>query len=351
MNRTTSDLREEILQAGLQLGFVRVGFAPTTPLPHIAALRRWVDEGMAATMTYMARGLERRGLPTELLPEARVAIVGVASYAAPDEPLEGAVGLVARYARGVDYHVVLRARLAALHDWIERRLGQTLPHRVVVDTAPLLERELAMAAGVGFMGKSTLLITPGVGSYTLLGALLLPLELPPDEPRSESCGDCRLCLEACPTGAIVAPHVLDARRCLSYLTIEHRGAVEDAALRSALSPWVFGCDVCQQVCPHNASTARRAALPPDPELAPPDRLRGLDLVALLRMRSGEHRRLVSGRALRRASRTMLARNAALAAAPLLRGGSDAAELQRALEELRAAPDPALRDAARWALAR
>jgi epoxyqueuosine reductase len=305
---------------------------------------------MVASMAFMTRTVEERGTPTALLPEATAAVVGLASYAAPDPPRSRLAALVARYATGRDYHAVLRERLTALQRWIEERLGRGLPHRIVVDTAPLLERELAAAAGLGFIGKSTLLVTPGAGSYTLIGTLLLALELPPDDPIDAGCGACQLCISACPTGALLAPHVLDARRCISYLTIEHRGAI-DRRLRDALSPWVFGCDICQEVCPHNAATARRGALPLDPELAPPDRPRALDPVALLRMHAGEHRRLVRGRALRRASRVMLVRNAALAAAPLLRSGLDSAGLRRALEELRGGPDPVLRDAAGWALDR
>jgi epoxyqueuosine reductase len=347
VNSPASGLREEIRQAGLDLGFVRVGFASTAPLPHLPALRRWVDAGMAASMAFLSRAVDERASPAALLPEASVAVVGLASYAAPDPPQAGR-GLVARYAAGRDYHEVLRERLAALHRLIETRLGRPVPHRIVVDTAPLLERELAMAAGLGFIGKSTLLVTPGIGSYTVIGTLLLALEVPPDDPIDGGCGDCELCLAACPTRAIVAPRVLDARRCLSYLTIEHRGTI-DPVLRAALSPWVFGCDICQEVCPHNALTTRRAALPADPELAPRDRLRALDLAKMLRMHAGEHRRLVRGRALRRASRVMLVRNAALAAAPLLRAGDDSSELRGALEKLRDGPDLVLRDAAAWAL--
>jgi epoxyqueuosine reductase len=338
------DLRERIRHAASEVGFVRAGFASLTPLRHGDELRRWIEAGMAAEMAFLTRSPSERTEPARLMPTARSAIVLLASYADVDAPAsDGRRGLVARYARGSDYHLVVHRRLEHLAERIAALVGRPVTHRAVVDTAPLLERELATAAGLGFIGKNTMLITPGLGSTTVIGTLLVDLELPRDEPANGGCGQCGLCLDACPTRAMIAPYVLDARRCLAYLTIEHRGDIAPS-LRDRLAPWVFGCDACQEVCPHNA--ARRPSV--DAELAPPDPLSALDLLTLLRLRSGEHRRLVAGRALRRASRSMLRRNAALVAGSALRRGGDL-ELAAALTTLRGDLIPVVREAARWAL--
>ncbi len=265
---------------------------------------------MAGDMAYMAHG--PRDEPLSLMPEARSALVVVASYAVPDGPAPGpGQGLLARYARGQDYHLVLRKRLEALRLRVCELAGREVAARAAVDTSPLLERELAMAAGVGFIGKNTMLITPGVGSYTVLGVLLLDLDLPPDPPARARCGSCELCLDACPTRALVEPWCLDGRRCVSYLTIDYRGEVP-AELRPGVAPWVFGCDTCQEACPHNArASAKGLALE---ELAPASADAGLvDLDVLMSLRSGAYRRLVRGRALNRVPRRAWQRNAALVA--------------------------------------
>ena len=305
-------LKEQIRQEALALGFVRAGFASTAPLPHGDALLGWLERGMAGSMAYMHRDPSSRCDPTSLMSTARTAVVVVASYAAGG-PLPGeGQGIIARYARGLDYHLVLRQRLDLLAGRVSEIVGRPTPARVAVDTSPLLERELAMAAGVGFIGKNAMLITPGVGSYTVLGTLLLPLELPPDPPSRVRCGRCTVCLDACPTGAFAGPRVLDSRRCVSYLTIEHRGEVEQG-LGEKLAPWVFGCDACQEACPYNARAACKG-LAMD-QLAPSDANAGLvDLAHLLSLRSGDYRRLVRGRALNRVPRPMWQRNAALVSA-------------------------------------
>jgi epoxyqueuosine reductase len=366
---TNAELKERIRAAALEQGFARVGFAPAGPLPHRDRLERWIAEGMAGGMAYMERTAAVRHRPDLLLPGARSALVAVASCTArePDPPPPPGHGLVARYARGQDYHRVLRARLARVAGRIQQLAERPVQTRVAVDTSPILERELAAAAGVGFIGKNTMLITPGLGSFTVLGVLLLDLELPPD-PRDpvRRCGRCELCLRACPTGALRGPHELDARRCISYLTIEHRGAI-DTALRGALLPWVFGCDACQEVCPYNAASLvaplQRAAglrpFPPragrrtedgDPELCADSPEAGaLDLARLLTLRSGAYRRLVRGRALARVPRRVLVRNAALVAGAGLRAGTGDPSLRALLEPLTAHDDPAVSSASRWAL--
>ena len=306
-------LREQIRQEALGLGFARAGFASTGRLLRGDVLARWLRRGMAAEMAYMEHG--QRDDPRSLMSEARSAVVVVASYATPDGPAPGpGQGLLARYARGQDYHVVLRRRLEFLRLRVCELVGRDVPARAAVDTSPLLERELAMAAGVGFIGKNTMLITPGVGSYTVLGVLLLDLDLPPDAPARARCGRCELCLEACPTRALVEPWCLDSRRCVSYLTIEHRGEVAEE-LRPGVAPWVFGCDACQEACPHNARAASKGlALE---ELVPEAPDAGVvDLGALMGLRSGAYRRLVRGRALNRVPRRMWQRNAGLVLRPV-----------------------------------
>jgi len=326
---------------------VKVGFASVAPLPHQAFLERWVHLGLSAGMSFFQRNLDRRGDPRALLPQARSAIVVAASYAVPGDSTTGSgsphgVGLVARYARGRDYHVVLRERLLALGRRIAEEVGGTPGFRVAVDTSPLLERELAMAAGVGFIAKNTLLITPGIGSYTVLGTLLTSVELPPDPPSRPRCGTCTLCMDACPTKALREPYLLDTRRCISYLTIEERGEIAPAR-RAQLAPWVFGCDVCQQVCPYNVRAGSRH--PPDPDLTS-SRAGELQLPFLLRLRSGQYRRLVRGRALSRISRPMLIRNAALTAGASPNREDE--EIVRCVERAARHDHPLVREACRWA---
>jgi epoxyqueuosine reductase len=345
-------LKERLRQAARDLGLVRLGFASPGPLPRGEFLARWLSQGMAAEMTFFAPTAALRIQPRTLFPPAQTALVAVASYAPVPAEATGEhaepLGQVAGYARGRDYHRVLFQRLGALADGLNSLLGQQVNGRIVVDTAPLLERELAMASGVGFIGKNTMLITPGVGSYTVLGTLLIDVELPPDRPGVPHCGSCRLCLEACPTGALVAPYLLDARRCLSYLTIEHRGTL-DPALQRKFSPWLFGCDVCQGVCPYNRRAGRRPLEAPDADLAPSDGLSRLRLSELLDLTSSGYRRLVRARPLERISRARLIRNAIVLAANYLHAGQHLALLVPRLERLRQSPHPLIAETAHLAL--
>jgi len=342
------ELRERIRARGESIGLTRVGFAAADPLPHSEQLQRWVEQGMAGTMDHMVQTAGVRHRPRNLLPEARSAIVTAVSCApgARDGAHPLSLGLIARYARGRDYHPLLRALLAELARAVEQLVGRPLCSRIAVDTSPLLERELAAAAGLGFIGKNTLLVTPGVGSYTVLGALLVDVDLPPDGPdRLRRCGSCTLCLDACPTGALSGPYQLDARRCISCLTIETTGPI-DAPIHSwpGVGPWVYGCDACQQTCPYNTHAGRR--VPAHPELVGPATL---PLADLLELRSGEYRRLVRGRALSRCSRLTLIRNAALVAGTQLRLGLEDEQIVQALARLADHADPGVRRAAREAL--
>jgi epoxyqueuosine reductase len=311
---SASELAGRVRAAGVELGFVRVGFAAIDPLELGAErLASWLAQGRHAEMTYLEGP---RHEPRHLLAEAKTLIAVALAYPASRElvPLRrGAAGaaltgVVARYARGEDYHDVMRKKLRRLADAVANLLGRPVLARHCVDTAPLLERAAAERAGLGFAGKSTMTIIPGVGSYVMLGELLVDAEISADAPIAPGCGSCRLCLDACPTGAFIDAHVLDARRCISYLTIETSGPIP-RELRPLIGVRVFGCDVCQDVCPFNAAAEGK---PSAPELAPRPQLSAPDLIELLELGSARYRQLVKGTALRRTHRAQLARNAAVA---------------------------------------
>src|SRR5206468_4129391 len=210
---------------------------------------RWLDAGYAGEMAYMERTRHQRLDPSQLLPGAR-SVIAVAMLYAPAERAAATQGKIARYAGGRDYHDVIRPRLNTLARFIEGAAGGEARSRAAVDTSAVLERDLAAAAGLGWIGKNTNLIDPDLGSYFFIGVVLTTAELEADAAQADRCGTCRACLDACPTEAFVGPFTLDARRCISYLTIEHRGSIA-AELRPGTGDWLFGCDVCQEVCPWN----------------------------------------------------------------------------------------------------
>jgi epoxyqueuosine reductase len=302
-----------IRREALALGFVRVGFAPVGPVERHARYADWLTHGYAGEMGYLARNVELRRDPGALLVAARSVVTVALSYAhpgAPDVAVErlaaGPSGRIARYARGADYHVVLTRKLYELAERVSTALERPVAALPCVDTKPLLEREAAQASGLGFIAKNTMVIAPGAGSYLLLGELLVDVECEPGAPIEPRCGACTRCLDACPTGAFVDAYTLDARRCISYLTIELAGSIP-RELRPLVGDHVFGCDVCQEVCPFNA--AQHAA---SPELAPVEGRARPSLRALLAITSSEYRRLVKDSALRRVHRPQLQRNAAVA---------------------------------------
>lgn len=248
------DLERRLRAAALGLGFDQVGFAPASEPPNAAAYLAWLERGWHGEMSYMARedAVRRRLDPEQALPGCRTIIVVSLSYATPgsETPANAAEPVVARYARGRDYHGVFEERLAALAELVEELDpdARTLPY---VDYGPVLERDHAQRAGLGWIGKNTMLINPELGSYLLLGELLTTLEVPPDDAFTEDrCGSCVRCIDACPTGAIRWPRGLDARLCISYLTIELRGEIP-VELRPLIGNRIFGCDICQEVCPWN----------------------------------------------------------------------------------------------------
>ncbi|MBN1942147.1 MAG: tRNA epoxyqueuosine(34) reductase QueG [Phycisphaerae bacterium] len=298
-------LTSRVKELALECGFARVGVAPAGPVERAEAFRAWLASGFHADMTYLARNVEARFNPAKLLDGARSVICLAVSYSpGRDEPDTDA--FIARYARGRDYHRVLKKRAQALCDLV-RAVEASFVGRVFVDSAPVAERSLAAAAGLGWIGRNGSLIVPGLGSYVLLAEIVCNLPLRPDDSRQSGCGDCRKCMAACPTGAIISEGVIDARRCLSYQTIENRGDIP-ADLWPLLGLCVFGCDACQAICPHN-----RRAVSGDAELTGSAGEKPLTLKEILTWSESDRDRLTRGRALRRATHRMFLRNAILAA--------------------------------------
>ncbi len=281
-------------------GITHVGAAESAP-----AFDEWLERGYAGEMSYMSRTAEKRRDSRLPFPGVRAAIVVAMNYGG-QEPS----GPVARYARGDDYHDLLIERLESLHRWIDAQLGRAVAGKAYVDTGPLLERDLARRAGLGWFGKNTNLINPRVGSFFFLGTLLLDLELQADAPfDADRCGSCRRCLDACPTQAFVEPRVLDATRCVSYLTIELKGEIPEA-LRPLIGDLLYGCDVCQEVCPWNekfAQPLREEAFRPRAAIAGKDaRTLARDILA---MSDEDFRIAFKGSPMKRAKLRGLRRNA------------------------------------------
>jgi epoxyqueuosine reductase len=276
------------------LGFDAVGIAAADFLEQDDhALTQWLAEGRNGGMVYMAREPHRRSRPQEVLPGAKTVIVLAMNYAPADTERGAArrvpaVGRISRYAWGKDYHHVIEERLAQLEAFIRNAAGPGTDCRSYVDHGPVLEKAFARHAGIGFIGKNTLLITEEFGSWVFLSVILTTLELEPGPAQTSHCGSCRLCLDACPTGALTAPYQLDANRCISYLTIENKGEIPDE-LKSKLDGWVFGCDICQEVCPYNAHPKPTAvkAFQPDQGAGP-----WLDLERVTALDSDEEFRAV-----------------------------------------------------------
>jgi epoxyqueuosine reductase len=364
-----------------ELGFTSVGITTPDPSEHMDVYRQWLTDGFGGEMTYLARGesLSRRADLRETMPDVRSVIVVGHDYSTEDPseaPPEPDHGIIARYARGRDYHAVLKSRLGVLGRWLDAEVPGGVVFRRYVDTGPILERDLARRAGLGWFGRNTMLIDPRRGSYFFIGILLVDVELQPSEPfEPDRCGTCRACLDACPTGALLgrdaqgAP-VMDARRCISYLTIEHRGPIP-LELRPALGNRIYGCDICQEVCPWNARFAGEASEPGYAARGPgarpvgvealPDEHRSTEshpgtrspsLIDLMRMTPEGWDAFSRGSAIRRAGYAGFKRNVAVAMGNWL-AELDAppkratAELQRALED----DEPLVREHAAWALGR
>ena len=312
---TGSRLAQVVKQRARELGFDLVGVAPASPSQYRDYLRRWLDEGQAGEMRYLAGRFDERTDPSNYLPGAASVICVAMNYHVPLEPRpdDGTRrGRIARYALGDDNHEIIKSRLHALADWL-REVAPEAQTRACVDTAPVMEKEVAARAGVGWVGKNTCLINPAAGSWLLLGEVITTLPLPPDVPATDHCGTCTRCIDACPTGAITGPYQLDARKCISYLTIEHRGEIAPD-LQAQLGDWLYGCDVCQDVCPHN----RKPPGATDPALRPRFPSGTLDADEVTSWTDEQYRSALRGSAMKRAKLPVLQRNARIVAQNLSR---------------------------------
>jgi epoxyqueuosine reductase len=330
----------------LELGFDLCGIAPAADFPELAFFREWLQRGYAGEMAYLSRSSDRRMDVRNVVPGARTVIVTATLYNTvppyeAEEPAPGAA-LISRYAWGDDYHDVLKRRLDALLDWMRTESAEPFDARAYVDTGPVQERVYAQYAGLGWIGKNTCLINATVGSWLFLAEIICTLPLEADAPGLDQCGACTKCLDACPSEALVSPGVLDASRCLSYLTIELKNEIP-AVLRPALGTHVYGCDICQDVCPYNQAAPQASAREWQPRA-------GLNLPALVdlwRMPDADLRKLIKGGPMTRAKVTGLRRNVAVAI-----GNSGDAEAAGVLEETSpdrpSADDPLVRHHIAWA---
>lgn len=320
MAAAAEQLGRDIVALCRGLGFALAGVADAAPTRWRKELTDWLAAGRHGSMAYLAEHVEARLDPMRVLPGARsvvmVADLYAARGAAPEEPMPRGRGRIARYARGRDYHTIMKKRLHRLCDAL-RGAHSGAGFRAFVDTAPVLEREYAARAGLGWIGKNTLLIHPRQGSFTLLGGVLTTLELtPPSEQEAvtDHCGTCTRCIDACPTGAI-SPYSVDATRCISYLTIERREMI-DPAFHGAIGGWLYGCDVCQEVCPHNSPRPTGDVGEPHQDYRPVRD--SFDLLGVLGWTEEDRRREFRGAALKRATLAMMKRNAIIVAGNQLR---------------------------------
>jgi epoxyqueuosine reductase len=304
---TSSDIKAK----AREIGFDRCGVAPASDLPELRFFPEWLSRGHAASMEYLSRSADRRSDVRRVVPSAKSVIVAASMYNT-DRPYsvecaDRSRALIARYAWGDDYHDVLGRRLEALLEWMRASEPGTFDGRAYVDTGPVQERVYARHAGIGWIGKNTCVISPQLGSWILLGEIICSLELEPDAPALDQCGTCTLCIDACPTRAIVAPGELDSNRCISYLTIEHRGEIP-VELRESIGSHVYGCDICQEVCPWNQIAPRSE----DPAWQPRPAWDRPSLDGLVHMTDDELGGALSGSAMRRAKPAGLRRNIAVA---------------------------------------
>ena len=340
-----TSLKARIFDKARELGFSAWGIAQADAVPEAGErLKEWIAAGHHGEMGWMEARAEQRASPQGLWPEAKSVIALAMSYAPPHDPLALAEakdrGRISVYAQGADYHKTVKKALKAMGRWLADECGCQL--KVFVDTAPVMEKPLSAAAGIGWQGKHSNLLSREHGSWLFLGVIYTTLDLEPDEPAEPHCGSCTRCIEACPTGAIIAPNLVDARRCISYLTIEHAGPIPHE-YREAIGNRIYGCDDCLAVCPWNrfASAAQaNRAFAPRPELVAPA------LADLLALDDAAFRELFSGSPIKRIGVNRMIRNCLIAA-----GNSGDAGLRPAVERHVGSEDPVVADAAKWALDR
>jgi epoxyqueuosine reductase len=333
--------KKELIAFARELGFDSCRVAPCAPPPHAAEFRNWLQEGAAGEMSYMGRGEEKRCNPQKVLPGARSVIVVALNYFQGDTIRRSqtlTTGKIARYAWGDDYHNLIATKLDKIDNFLRQFGGR---QKCYVDTGPILERDYAAQAGIGWHGKSTMLIDPRLGTWFFLGEILTTLELPADSPQRDRCGTCERCITACPTGAITAPHRLDARRCISYLTIELKGSIP-LELRSLIGDRIFGCDDCLNACPWNrfAQASRETAFSARRSTT------GMELREYLKLNDAEFRSLFRNSPIKRVKRRGFLRNVCIA----LGNVGDLSDLP-ALECAAADPEPLIAEHAAWAITR
>ena len=335
-------MTNQIKNAARRLGFALVGVASVDPPQHWAFYQKWLNLGYAGEMGYLGRNLDRRADVREIVPDAKsILCVGLNYLPESDVSNDQAStsGQIARYARGDDYHDTMKERLFELLAEIQC-IEPSAQGRVYVDTGPVLERDFAQRAGVGWFGKHTCLIDKGRGSWFFLGEIILNLDLEVDKPQLDHCGTCTKCLDACPTDAIPEAYVVDSRRCISYLTIELKGAIP-RDVRSDIGDWVFGCDICQEVCPWNIKHAQPSS---EDAFQAREGLGAPKLVDLLRLDQASFSAKFKGSPIKRSKRRGLLRNAAVALGNV-GGEAEVPVLADALQDV----EPLIRQHAAWAL--
>ncbi|MFU8803735.1 MAG: tRNA epoxyqueuosine(34) reductase QueG [Bradymonadaceae bacterium] len=335
-------ISERILEKSTELGFERAAIVPAAELPHAEAYEEWLREGRHGEMLYMENYRELRIDPKVLEPGTRSCLVLLKTYRSGSDELDGGLR-IARYAHGADYHDVLRARMLELAAYIHAETGADVATRPAVDTAPLLERDLALVAGLGWVGKNAMLINPEIGSYAFIAEILIDLDLEATHtPVPDRCGTCSRCIDACPTGAIISPYIIDARRCISYLTIELRGPIP-RELRPLIGNHLFGCDICQAVCPWNT----KAPLTEDEAFQARPSYRTLTPLDVLQLDHEGYVQHFKKSAIKRAKHRGLLRNAAV----VVGNSGDTGAIPVLAERLENEPDPLVRGHIAWALGR
>jgi len=351
--KTTHELRvvtvEAVKARAVAEGFDVCGIAPASELPELEYLPTWLKKGYAGEMHYMHRSAERRTDVRHVLPSAQSVIVlgTVYNVSRPysTENADPRRAGIARYAWGDDYHDVIGERMARLMQWLAVEVGPGFEGRPYIDTGPVQERVYARHAGLGWIAKNTCVINPDLGSWLFLSEIICNVPFAPDAPALDQCGSCTLCLDACPTGALVEPYVLDSNRCLSYLTIELKGPIPEE-LRGDIGEHAYGCDICQEVCPWNLTPG--TATSPDPAWLPRSELDGVPLLDLWRKSDTELRSLLKSSAMKRAGVKRLRRNLAVAI-----GNSGEGEAVASLRgcDQPTAQDPLVQHHVEWAMAR